>query len=209
MGILEFLSRQSVSNTLIIAGFITLILSALSKKVNLSLIISSLCFLLFLAGAIYSGGISLQHFGLFFLGGVFLFFEILIPGFGVFGIGGIIAMGLGISIPSSSLEIKLISFSLAVILTTLIAIYMIKKGTINKNLSKLVLDDQIYEKSKDLSSLTNKSGKSLSNLRPSGIIEIDGKKYDALTDGEFIEKNQVIKVIRTEGKKIIVEKSSN
>lgn len=209
MGILEFLSRQSVSNTLIIAGFITLILSALSKKVNLSLIISSLCFLLFLAGAIYSGRISLQHFALFFLGGVFLFFEILIPGFGVFGIGGIIAMGLGISIPSSSLEIKLISFSLAVILTTLIAIYMIKKGTINKNLSKLVLDDQIYEKSKDLSSLTNKSGKSLSNLRPSGIIEIDGKKYDALTDGEFIEKNQVIKVIRTEGKKIIVEKSSN
>ena len=53
-------------------------------------------------------------------------------------------MGLGISIPSSSLEIKLISFSLAVILTTLIAIYMIKKGTINKNLSKLVLELTSY-----------------------------------------------------------------
>lgn len=209
MGILEFLSRQSISNTLIIAGFITLIISALSKKVNLSLILSSLCFLLFLAGAIYSGEISLLLFGLFFLGGVFLFFEILIPGFGVFGIGGIFAMVLGISLPSYSLEIKLISFSLAIILTTLIAIYMIKKGTINKSLSKLVLDDQIDEKSKDLSSLNNKFGKSLSNLRPSGIIEIEGKKYDALTDGEFIEKNQVIKVIRTEGKKIIVEKSSN
>lgn len=209
MGILEFLSRQSISNTLIIAGFITLIISALSKKVNLSLILSSLCFLLFLAGAIYSAEISLPLFGLFFLGGVFLFFEILIPGFGVFGIGGIFAMVLGISLPSYSLEIKLISFSLAIILTTLIAIYMIKKGTINKSLSKLVLDDQIDEKSKDLSSLNNKFGKSLSNLRPSGIIEIEGKKYDALTDGEFIEKNQVIKVIRTEGKKIIVEKSSN
>lgn len=209
MGILEFLSRQSISNTLIIAGFITLIISALSKKVNLSLILSSLCFLLFLAGAIYSGEISLPLFGLFFLGGVFLFFEILIPGFGVFGIGGIFAMVLGISLPSYSLEIKLISFSLAVILTTLIAIYMIKKGTINKSLSKLVLDDQIDKKSKDLSSLNNKFGKSLSNLRPSGIIEIEGKKYDALTDGEFIEKNQVIKVIRTEGKKIIVEKPSN
>lgn len=209
MGILEFLSRQSISNTLIIAGFITLIISALSKKVNLSLILSSLCFLLFLAGAIYSAEISLPLFGLFFLGGVFLFFEILIPGFGVFGIGGIFAMVLGISLPSYSLEIKLISFSLAIILTTLIAIYMIKKGTINKSLSKLVLDDQIDEKSKDLSSLNNKFGKSLSNLRPSGIIEIEGKKYDALTDGEFIEKNQVIKVIRTEGKKIIVEKPSN
>src|SRR5699024_4988504 len=107
------------------------------------------------------------------------------------------------------LEIKLISFSLAIILTTLIAIYMIKKGTINKSLSKLVLDDQIDEKSKDLSSLNNKFGKSLSNLRPSGIIEIEDRKYDALTDGEFIHKNQVIKVNREKRKQIIVEKTSN
>lgn len=204
----DFLSTQAIGNILIIIGFITLTLAVFNKNVKLSIVVSALCFISFLVGSIYNGGVSLIHFALFFLGGLFLFFEVLIPGFGIFGIAGIISMIFAINIPGPSLEIKLVSFSLAIILTALVAIYMMKKGSVNKSLSKLVLKDQLDEKSKDFSSLNNKTGKSLSNLRPSGIIVIEGKKYDALTDGEFIEKNSVIKVIRTEGKKIIVEKPS-
>jgi len=42
-------------------------------------------------------------------------------------------------------------------------------------------------------------------LRPSGIIEVNGKKLNALTQGEYIDSNTKIKIISVEGNKIVVE----
>jgi len=54
--------------------------------------------------------------------------------------------------------------------------------------------------------LIGKEGVVITTLRPAGTIEIEGKRYDALSLGEFIEKDEKIKVIKVEGGKIIVEK---
>ena len=42
-------------------------------------------------------------------------------------------------------------------------------------------------------------------LRPSGIIEVNGKKLNALTRGEYVDSNTKIKIISVEGNKIVVE----
>ncbi|MDI6860712.1 MAG: NfeD family protein [Caldisericia bacterium] len=57
-----------------------------------------------------------------------------------------------------------------------------------------------------MKNLSGKRGKVITTLRPSGTIEIDGKRYDAISLGEFIEKDSRVKVVKIEGNKIIVEK---
>lgn len=47
--------------------------------------------------------------------------------------------------------------------------------------------------------LLGKQGKAQTILRPSGKVLIDGEVYDAFTRGDFIEKDETIEVIGTEG----------
>jgi len=54
------------------------------------------------------------------------------------------------------------------------------------------------------SGLAGKEGTSLTVLRPVGMVLIEGQKYSAVTGGEFIEKNQPIRVIKVEGSRIVV-----
>ena len=63
-----------------------------------------------------------------------------------------------------------------------------------------------YISSKDMEYLLGEVGITLSELRPSGFIEIDGNKYDALSDGDFISRNTNIKVVKVEGSKIFVRR---
>jgi membrane-bound ClpP family serine protease len=48
------------------------------------------------------------------------------------------------------------------------------------------------------------SGKAFTDLRPSGKIEIDGKIYEAITEGRFVEKGKEVSVLRQEGNKLWV-----
>lgn len=54
--------------------------------------------------------------------------------------------------------------------------------------------------------LLNKQGIVLSDLKPSGFIVIDGKKYDARSEGQMIKRGENVKVIRIEGSYIIVRR---
>jgi len=49
-------------------------------------------------------------------------------------------------------------------------------------------------------------GKALSDLRPSGVARIDGKRVDVVADGEWIEAGSSIKVVSTSGGHISVVK---
>ncbi len=54
--------------------------------------------------------------------------------------------------------------------------------------------------------LINKEGISLTDLKPSGFILVDSKKFDANSEGEFIPKSSKVKILSIEGRKIIVKK---
>lgn len=54
------------------------------------------------------------------------------------------------------------------------------------------------------SDLAGKEGTTLTILRPVGMVLIEGQKYSVVTGGEFIEKNQPIRVIKVEGSRIVV-----
>ena len=56
--------------------------------------------------------------------------------------------------------------------------------------------------------LEDKLGETLTDMRPSGVIEIDGERYDAATKGEYVEKGSKIKVLSVEADHIYIREIS-
>lgn len=205
MEILDYLSLPIVSNILILIGLVSLIVSIAKKDLSFALVISFISFILYFIGSLYAGDISLINFALCLLGGLFLALEVFIPGFGIFGIAGIISIIAGIFISSAGFLVKAKSLSIALVFTILIVTFLVKKGIMNSNLKEVVLQSDISKDLADYSQLVGKEGKTLTVLRPAGVIELDSKRYDAITVGQFIEKDSPIRIVKTEGSKIIVE----
>jgi len=58
----------------------------------------------------------------------------------------------------------------------------------------------------NFTSLLRQSGKALTTLRPGGTIEIQGRRHDAVSEGQFIEAGEAIQVVKLDGQIIVVRK---
>ena len=58
---------------------------------------------------------------------------------------------------------------------------------------------------KDFTRFLGKTGKAVTPLRPSGIVEIGDERLSAVADGEMIEPNVEVVVIKIEGNSVVVE----
>lgn len=54
--------------------------------------------------------------------------------------------------------------------------------------------------------LLGKNGVTATPLRPSGTIRVENRLYSAQSQGDFIEKGELVTVVQVEGNKIIVNK---
>jgi membrane-bound serine protease (ClpP class) len=52
--------------------------------------------------------------------------------------------------------------------------------------------------------LLNGTGTALTQLRPSGIADINGQRVDVVTEGDLIERGAQLKVVAVEGARIVV-----
>ena len=52
--------------------------------------------------------------------------------------------------------------------------------------------------------LLGQTGAALTNLRPSGTAEIDGRRIDVVTEGDLIESGAAVKVVAVEGLRVVV-----
>lgn len=138
--------------------------------------------------------------------------ELFTPGIGVAGATGllsliaVIVMQLGWGHPRVALYIIAIAL-LIIILGLIWVIRSMQRGRLSK--SFLVLRDHssgtsVPEVAEAKNELIGKSGVAVTTLRPAGIAEIDGKRLDVATAGEFIQKGETITVIQAQGMHIRV-----
>ena len=135
--------------------------------------------------------------------------EMFTPGLGLMGTFGIIALIAAIVLSAHSLLDAI--FTLAIIFVVLfIAGFIVYRSFTKGRLanSSIVLSDRIDSASTSLDNaeIRGKEGITTTALRPSGNAEIDGKRYDVVTSGEFIQKDTRITVERIDGLKILVKK---
>jgi len=154
------------------------------------------------------GAPALFGFGLFLL----LLEIFVIPGFGIAGVMAMIAIMGSIlwSYGMNNLQEGVWVLAIATLVSGSGLVIIVKSlPEIMKRNKNIFLSEVLRSDKEELEFYTllpGKRGVSLSTLRPSGMVLIDDKKLDALSDGEFIENNQSIVVSRVEGTKVIVKR---
>jgi len=152
---------------------------------------------------------------LFLVGLVLIIMEIfLIPGFGITGVLGIAAIFASLVMASANFSTAILTLAGALLLAIIIIAVTLKNRQTRKVWGKLILSHK-QETDKGYASLDlglaaymGKRGKAITTLRPAGTADIEGKRLDVVTSGEFIEAGSDIEVILVEGMRVVVRKSN-
>lgn len=134
---------------------------------------------------------------------VILILEVFVPSGGILAVAGVIGLLTSIYYGFALHTLLGVILILAtIIVVPLLFFYGIKKMTLDK---KLTGQEGFRSEKLGLEHLLGKEGVTITNLRPSGTVLIDGKRVDVVTNGELIDKNTPVKVVKIEGTRVVVK----
>ena len=207
-----FLTSSIVREILLIIGFLGLLIEATTPGFGIPGTMGLVALSLFFGGHMIAGIGNWLYTVMFVAGIVLLLIEIfVIPGFGIAGISGIALIFISIFLTLGGGVSAIYAMgvvALVLLVSFLVLLFFFPKLPIWKKLglARREMKKEGYVAVTEKKHLEGKEGKAITMLRPSGVVEIDGKRYDALTEGEFIERGKKIVVTRVEGGKIFVKK---
>ena len=59
--------------------------------------------------------------------------------------------------------------------------------------------------SEGMEALVGQAGVADSDLRPSGMVRIDGRRVDAVADGLYVDQGQAVQVVQVDGNRVVVK----
>ncbi len=143
-------------------------------------------------------------------GTILLVIEVFVPGFGVFGISGAIALVVSSILSCINFDydpVVIISVQLAIIcVIAILTCIFFKASGIHK---KLILSENLEEDKLmiDENELLNKVGITKTPLKPVGVIIVDNKNIEVLSEDGFIEKDEKVLIHRIVKNKIFVKRN--
>jgi membrane-bound serine protease (ClpP class) len=220
--IVRFLTGPIVAGLLMSLGFLGLIFELRSPGWGVGGTIGIIALLLFFGSHYIINLAEAWEILLFLLGVALLAVEIfIIPGFGIAGISGLIliltsvflgTLGSWDFVTREDINNSLYALLAALLLTIVSAIATFRALPRWSAFRRVILEDEekiskgYISSKRDYTPLVGKSGIARSDLRPTGIAEIAGQRYDVVSQGDFIDAGSNIKVIATENYRIIVAK---
>jgi membrane-bound serine protease (ClpP class) len=218
--LVRFLTHPLISPLLLSLGFLGILFELKIPGWGISGTLGLLFLAVFFWGHYLVGLAGWTELIILCLGLLLLLIEIfVIPGFGIAGVSGIILILAGIflslikhplSAPKAQLVQAFYTLSFATIIT-FVGIILSWKLLPRTGLWRRLILSSAETKKEGFQSATSresylgKTGRSLTPLRPTGRAVIEEKTLDVITEGEFIDKDKAIKVIKVEGNRIIVK----
>lgn len=168
---------------------------------------------LFFFGHLVAGLAGYESIIIFVIGVILIIAEFFLP-FGISGILGVAAIIFSIILAGGDLVQMSIAVLIALTVATIGMVIMMKffrKGL--KALNKVILTDattteQGYVSNQNRLDLVGKLALTMTPLRPAGTIRIDNERIDAVSDGSFIGKDKLVKIIKVEGSRIVVREAT-
>ncbi len=208
----RFLTDPAVSSILLAVGFVGLLIEVLVAGWGLPGTIGLIALGLFFGGRLIAGLAGLEVILLFLLGLALLLVEIfVIPGLGVAGVAGIIAVVASIYLSFSSSTEALMAILAALVSTGVVGFFAFKYLKRTSAWDRLILNTRQerelgYVAPPEQSDVVGKVGRALTILRPAGTVEIDGRRLDVVTEGEFIPSDSLVQVVKVEGTRVVVRR---
>ncbi|MBC5802158.1 MAG: nodulation protein NfeD [Candidatus Eremiobacteraeota bacterium] len=139
-----------------------------------------------------------------------ILFELhVVPGHGLAGGLGLLALAaavvLAFGVPFIVVAVQAIA--LALVLSALlyaVVLRMVPENAFFRRIAFTAAQGPDYVASGDRGALVGRRGVAASYLRPAGVAEVDGKRVDVLTEGEFVPAGATVMVSRVEGARVFV-----
>ena len=151
--------------------------------------------------------------GLQLLGLIVILMEIFIPSLGLLSLMAASLMGYSLYIVFTEISQDAgLAFLAADLIIVPIMVFWGIKALARSPLSlhsQLSSEKGVSAQATRLSEWEGKEGITLTDLRPAGTALIDDHRLDVVSDGEYIEKQTPIKVIRVTGNQILVSHKEN
>jgi membrane-bound serine protease (ClpP class) len=208
--IAQFFTSYEVASILLTLGMIALVAEFFTQGFGVSGFIGISCFALYFISGFMAGYTETWSAVLFFVGVAMLIVEIFVPELGPFGLSGLVAMIIGIIFSAPTIKQGILTLMIALLVTILSIPVFFKLFGKSQLIQRLVLS---HAETVDMGyvhtggkkpDLVGETGVSVTVLRPSGTIEIGDQRIDAIAQGSFIASGTPVRVIRTEGSKVIV-----
>ena len=215
----RFLSNPVVSPFLLSLGFLGLLVEIRTPTFGLAGVVGALCLALFFGSHLIIGLAGLEGLIIFGVGALLVLIEaFVIPGFGVFGILGIIAALAGVymsmlgGIPTSPDFARAGSvLSTALVLVVVSSWFLVKRLPSSRRLVNLgiLLGQETsaetgYVSAARRSDLVGAEGIAMTDLRPAGTGEFGDERVDVVTESEWIEHGNLIRIVSSEGYRHVV-----
>ncbi|MDY0396724.1 nodulation protein NfeD [Virgibacillus halophilus] len=170
--------------------------------------------LLFFYGHVVAGLAGMETIILLLAGLALIIAEFFVSG-GILGLLGTAAVVGSLFLAGANIVSMSISIGIAFLVAVIAAIILFKVIGMEKGLFRhIILRDSTktelgYIASENRLELIGLSGKTLTNLRPSGTALVDGERIDVVSEGSFIPKDRTISVIKVEGARVVVRENSD
>lgn len=205
----RFLTHPVMTPILMTVGSVGLVLELFSPGFGLPGIAGLSALLLFFYGHLVAGLAGFETLILFALGVGLIVLELFLPG-GIIGVIGLLAVISSFFMASNNVVYMAISLLIALTASIVLSILMIRVYEKKMNFFKrIILTDSTstekgYVSNKNRLELIGVEGVTLTPLRPSGTIAVEDERIDVVSEGGFVPKGRKVRIIKTEGAKIVV-----
>jgi membrane-bound serine protease (ClpP class) len=138
---------------------------------------------------------------------------LIIPGFGVAGILGILAIlaALVMSVVGAGATPEFFMFAAAriigALLVALVASFVLLRFMPRTPMGRrLILNTGLGGAVESQALMLGKRGRTTSPLRPAGFADIEGARVDVVSEGDMIEPDTPVEVIRVDGNRVVVRR---
>lgn len=216
----RLLTNPVVSSLLLSVGLLGILVEIRTPGVGLPGIAGLTSLALFLGGHWIVQLAGFEELLLVLVGIVLVVVEVLvIPGFGIAGVAGIIALlaGVTMSLLGDGASMDAVGNALtrvAISLFIAIGLGLVLMRTMTRSpfARRLVLESDMdaqdgWESTPDADhQLMGVVGKTITQLRPSGIANLGGARVDVVSDGELIDPGTEVIVTRVDGNRVVVRR---
>lgn len=204
-----WLSNPAVKSALLTLVFLAIMTEIKTAGLGVAALVALVGAILFFGSQWLTGVAGLLEILLFIGGIVLLVVELYVPGIGLFGVAGVVSIMASFFLTLGANMAALTTMTISLAAAIIIFILIVKYLPSSKLWKVLVLKDAAttangFTSADDFTKYIGKIGKTLTQLRPSGIIEIDGIRLDVVSEGQFIPNGVSVRIISVSGSRIVV-----
>jgi membrane-bound ClpP family serine protease len=146
---------------------------------------------------------------MFTIGAVMLIAEILLPTGGILVVASLLFFALGVGIilargTTTEAVVAIAGLAVGLPAAGFVAVSAWRRLSIGAVLPEDAIAPGVVAGASELEALKNRMGKTVSPMRPSGTVEFDGKRVDAMTEGVMLDAGVWVRCLDAKGGKVIV-----